>query len=225
MRLILTILLTLFLCVPVAARDEAAELVQTNRLLRAEFELAKSQQLYFLFDLPAASIQFRVSGVTVAELPILELRSWGRPTDGLAYTLTKRTASKEPKREQIAIPDGKEEPKPAAPLPPPKPGEPPRAPELQALEIADMPTEYDLRLDDGTLLAIRSALPATAGFKEKFRHYLGRYTWYISRSLLSISHHRQGNAYNEMLLTLPAREARMLYWSFQEGGRCLVRWP
>jgi hypothetical protein len=28
-----------------------------------------------------------------------------------------------------------------------------------------------------------------------------------------------------MRLTLPAREARMLYWSFQEGGRCLVRWP
>ena len=224
MRLFLTIFFSLLLWVPSATADELAELVQTNRLLQAEYELAKSQKLYFIFDLQAAQILFKVSGVSVAKLPILSLRSWGRPPDGIAYTLEKRTARKEPTREQIAIPDGKEEPKPATP-PPAKPGEAPKAPELQALEIADMPTEYDLRLDDGTLLAIRSTLPATAGFKEKFRHYLDRYSWYISRSLLSISHHRQGTEYNEMLLTLPEREARMLYWSFQEGGRCLVRWP
>ena len=225
MRLISAILLTFLLCVPVAAADEVAELAQTNRLLQAEFELAKSQQLYFIFDLQTSRILFKVSGVTVADLPILSLRSWGRPADGLAYTLTSRTARKEPEREQIAIPDGKEEEKPATPTAPPKPGEAPKAPEVQALEIADMPTEYTLQLNDGTLLTVRSTLGENAGIKEKFRYYYEKYSWFISRPLISIWQHRHGNTYNEMLLTLPEREARMLYWSFQEGGRCLVHWP
>jgi hypothetical protein len=106
-----------------------------------------------------------------------------------------------------------------------KPGEVPKAPELQALEIADMPTEYVLKLDDGTLLTVRSTLPEQADYKEKIRYYTDKYSWYITRPLISLSQHRQGNTYNEMLLTLPEREARMLYWSFQEGARCLVHWP
>jgi len=222
MRFIAALLLTFLLWMPAAA-DELAELAQTNRLLQAEYELAKSEQLYFIFDLQASQILFKVSGVAVARLPILSLRSWGRPADGIAYTLKKRSARKEPEREQIAIPDGKEEAKPQ-PVPP-KPGEPPKAPEVQALEITDMPTEYVLELNDGTLLTVRATLAEDADFKEKLRHYLDKYSWFVTRPLISISHHRQGNAYNEMLLTLPAREARMLYWSFQEGGRCLVRWP
>lgn len=225
MRLLLTIFLTLLLWVPVASADELAELAQTNRLLQAEYELAKSQKLYFIFDLQASQILYKVSGVTVAKLPILALRSWGRPADGIAYTLIKRTARKEPEREKIAIPDGKEEEKPNPAPVPPKPGDPPKAPEVQALEITDMPTEYTLQLDDGTLLTVRSTLSETATFKEKFQNNVDKYSWFITRPLISISHHRQGTEYNEMLLTLPEREARMLYWSFQEGGRCLVHWP
>lgn len=225
MRLFLTFCLFLLLWVPGAAADELAELAQTNRLLQAEYELAKSQKLYFIFDLQASQILYRVSGVTVATLPILSLRSWGRPADGIAYTLSKRTARKEPEREQIVIPDGKEEEAPKPPPTPPKPGEAPKAPELQALEIDDMPTEYTLQLDDGTLLSVRSTLPEKAGIKEKLRYYYDKYSWFVTRPLISISHHRQGTAYNEMRLTLPEREARMLYWSFQEGGRCLVHWP
>jgi hypothetical protein len=225
MRPFLIIFLSLLLWVPVANADELAELAQTNRLLQAEYELAKSQKLYFIFDLPADKILFRVSGLTVAELPILSRRSWGRPSDGIAYTLSKRIASKEPEREKIAIPDGKEEDKPKPPPAPPKPGEPPKAPDVQALEITDMPSDYDLQLDDGTLLTIRTTLLETADFKTKLKYNFDKYSWYISRSLISISHHRQGTEYNETLLTLPEREARMLYWSFQEGGRCLIRWP
>ena len=224
MRLLLTMFLTLLLWVPAAAADELAELAQTNRLLQAEYELAKSQQLYFIFDLQASEILYRVSGVTVARLPILSLRSWGRPNDGIAYTLSKRSARKEPKRDQVVIPDGKEEAAPATP-PPPKPGEAPKAPELQALEITDMPTEYVLELNDGTLLSVRSTLAEDADFQGKLHYYWDSYSWYITRPLKSITQHRQGGTYNEMRLTLPAREARMLYWSFQEGGRCLVRWP
>jgi hypothetical protein len=223
MRLLLTIVLTLLCWVPLAVADETVEPAQTNRLLQAEYESAKSEQLYFIFDLPAAQILFKVSGVTVAILPILALRSWGRPADGIAYTLSKRSARTEPQREQIVIPDGSEPEKTASP--PPKPDEPPKAPEVQALEITDMPTDYVLELNDGTLLSVRSTLPEDAGFQGKLQYYWDSYSWYITRPLKSIAQHRQGSTYNEMRLILPDREARMLYWSFQEGGRCLVRWP
>jgi hypothetical protein len=225
MRALLTAFLLLLLWVPLAAGDELADLTQTNRLLQAEYELAKSQKLYFVFDLKASRILFKASGITLAEAPILSLRSWGRPADGLTYTLAKRTAGKEPEREKIAIPDGKEPEKPVTPPPSPKPGEDPKRPSVQALEITDMPTEYVLELDDGTLLTIRAPLPADVDFKGKLRYYLDKYSWYIDRPLNSIWHHRQGTTYNEMLLTLPEREARMLYWSFQVGSSCLVHWP
>ncbi len=222
MRVLLAVLLFLTLWVPGALGEELADLAQTNRLLQAELELAQSQKLYFIFDLPASRILFRASGITLAEAPILALHNWGRPADGLTYTLSKRTARKEPEREKIVIPDGKEAETPATPAPAPKPGE---APKIQALELNDMPTEYTLELDDGTLLTVRSPLPENVDFKEKFRYLREKYGWYVDRSLKSIWHHRQGTTYNEMLLTLPEREARMLYWSFQVGGRCLVHWP
>ena len=148
-----------------ASADELAELAQTNRLLQAEFELAKSQKLYFIFDLPALDPlpgQRCHGGQAADPLPA----QLGRPADGIAYTLIKRTARKEPVREQICHPRWQGGGKPAAPAPPPKPGEAPRAPEVQALEITDMPTEYTLQLDDGTLLTVRSTLAEHANSKK-----------------------------------------------------------
>jgi hypothetical protein len=220
MRFLLTLLLALGLCGPATA-DETVDLQQSNRLLQAEYELAKSQKLYFFIDLPAHRIQFRASGITLAELPILSLRSWGRPADGLAYTLAKKSAKNEPVREQVLIP-GKEPEKPAQPVI--EAGKPPAPPPLQALEIADMPTDYVLQLDDGTLLTVHAKLEET-DLWARVRQRAVRLGWFITRPLISVWQHHHGNTYNEMLLTLPEREARMLYWSFQEGARCLVRWP
>jgi hypothetical protein len=224
MRHLLTILLTLLLCGPVAAGDDTADLLQTNRLLQAEFDLAKSQKLYFFIDLPASRILFRASGVTLAELPILSLRSWGRPADGTAYTLASKTARKEPLREQVLIPPapGKEPGQSAEPVIEAR--KPTEAPPLQALEITDMPTDYVLELNDGTRLTVHADL-AEAGFFTRWRWKLVRFSWYLTRPMMSVWHHLQGRAYNEMLLILPERETRMLYWSFEEDARCLVRWP
>jgi len=223
MRLLLTTLLAVLLSGPAVAAEELAELAQTNRLLQAEYDLAKSQQLYFFIDLQAHRIFFRTSGVTLVELPILSLRSWGRPADGIAYTLARKTAREEPVREQVLIPPapGKEPEKPAEPVIEAKK---PQAPALQALEIADMPTEYVLQLDDGTLLTVHAELNET-NILTKLRWKAVRASWFLTRPLISVWHRWHGSPYNEMSLTLSEREARMLYWSFQEGARCLVRWP
>jgi hypothetical protein len=111
-----------------------------------------------------------------------------------------------------------------------KPAEPeiaadkPKAPVVQALEIADMPTEYQLQLDDGTLLTVRSRLEESTLWS-RVRQRAARLGWIFTRPLISVWKHWHGTPYNEMLLTLPEREARMLYWSFQVEARCLVRWP
>jgi len=219
MRVLLGILLALLPCSTMAA-DDIADLTQTNRLLQAEYELASSQRLYFLIDLPAYRIQFRASGTTLVELPILSLRSWGRPADGIAYTLAEKTARKEPEREQVLIP-GREPEKPAEPVIEAKK---PAGPVVQALEIGDMPTDYVLKLDDGTLLTVHARFEEAGGLAN-WRQTITRLGWFVTRPLISVWHHWRGNTYNEMLLILPEREARMLYWSFQKGSRCLVRWP
>jgi len=223
MRFFLTILLVLLLGSPVAAADETADLAQTNRLLQAEYELAKSQQLYFFIDLQTHRIFFRTSGVTLAELPDPLPAQLGAPADGIAYTLAKKTAREEPVREQVLIPPapGKEPEKPAEPV---LEAKKPTGPVVQALEIADMPTEYVLQLDDDTLLTVH-AERSEADTLTKLRWKAVRSSWFLTRPLISVWHRWHGSTYNEMSLTLPEREARMLYWSFQEGARCLVRWP
>jgi len=224
MRHLLLILLALLLCGPVAAGDDTVDLLQTNRLLQAEFDLAKSQHLYFFIDLPESRIYFRASGITLAELPVLTVRSWGRPADGIAYTLASKTARREPAREQVLIPPpaGKEPEKSETPVIEAR--KPAEGPAVQALEIADMPTDYVLELNDGTLLTVHADL-AEAGFFTRLRWKAVRFSWYLTRPLISVWHHLQGRSYNEMLLILPERETRMLYWSFEEDARCLVRWP
>lgn len=223
MRFVLSVLLLLLLFGTARATDDAASLLQSNRLLGAEFDLAKTQQLYFVIDLPDKHIFFRTSGVTLAELPILSLSIWGRPADGITYTLAKKTARQEPVREQVLIPPapGKEPEKPVEPVI--ESGKP-AAPALQALEIADMPTDYVLQLDDGTLLAVHAKLEE-AGFLARMRQKIAHAFWFLARPLISVWHRVHGSSYNEVLLILPEKETRMLYWSFQEGAHCLVRWP
>ncbi len=70
----------------------------------------------------------------------------------------------------------------------------PKAPELQALEIADMPTEYVLQLDDGTLLTVPFGAWGDASMSRKnFDTTLDRYSWFITRPLISVWQHRHGN--------------------------------
>jgi hypothetical protein len=220
-------LLLLLLLTGLPARaDERAALEATNRQLKSELELAKKQQLYFVFDLPERKVLFKTSGIPVATLAAVDLRLWGRPGGDQLRTLAGKVADKPPKRESVVITPAEGEAKPAEPAPPEAPpakkGEPKKI-ELQALEIDDMPVSYTLHLSDGLLVTVRPA--AEGSFRSKLAATADKVYWYLSRPLISDWLYLRKQTYNEILLVLPPKEARMLYWSFTEGAPCLIRWP
>jgi hypothetical protein len=190
---------------PVRAADPAA-LEESSRLLKAEYQLAQKEQLYFLFDLPGRQVQVKVSGVVLARFTIQKLQRRGVPGQGGVHTLAGRRALSAPQRVAIG-PQAKQK----------KSG----TFELQALEIHDMPSAYRLLLDDGSVLAIT---PEGEGFWGQAAAWPRELFWRLSRPFISGWHSLRRKPYTELRLTLTAHDARRLYWSFQEGMPCLIAW-
>ncbi len=216
MRKILLLLpLLLPALAPACLATEAAvlpSLAASNRLLQAELELARTKQLYFFCDTAQGRLLFRVSGATVAELAIAEVRQWGvRPADGRRTVLSKQ-ASSSPEREKIgpAAEAPKEAKKESGPF------------QLKALEIDDMPTSFQVLLDDGLRLNVRSR---PAGKTGRLREKVGLALWYLRRPLISDWYFLRGKPYTELLLVLPPRDAQRLYWSLAEGSPFLIAAP
>lgn len=222
MRNLTFFLFALLLALPAAA-DELADLQLANQRLRSEFELARKKQIYFIFDFEQNQVLFRASGLTVARLPINEVRFWGQPPAEKTRTLALKEAKKAPEREKIKVEKEVAEAKAPTPPPPPAPEsgtaeEKPKKFELQALELDDMPTEYRLVFDDGMQVVVRSA-------REGLQGTLERLWWNVSRPLISDWLFTKGKTYTEVRLIMAEREARLLYWTFNLDAPCLLRRP
>jgi hypothetical protein len=220
LTLVAILLLGLVCAAPAADEVPLAALESANWLLKAELELAKSAQVYFDFDLAEKKVRFKSSGIAVAELPVSQLRIWGPSTGDKLRTLTGKESLVRPERESILIPGQEGE----------KPGEAKKEEgskeekkfDLQALELSDMPRTFRLRLDDATVITVR---PAPQGTLEWLLAKGLALYWHLSRPLISDWHFLHRKPYTEILLIMPAKDAQLLYWSFAEGTRCLIRWP
>jgi hypothetical protein len=177
---------------------DLATLEGINRLLRAEYQLAKKDQLYIVLDLPAGQVQIKASGVVLASLPVQQWQRHGELGLEGWRTLSARQAAAAPQRITID----------------PQAEKAPGKFKLQALEMDDMPSAYRLLLDDGSALVI---VPQAEG-------YWGQLAATLSRPLISGWHSLRRKPYTEVRLTLAAHDARRLYWSFQEGMPCLIAW-
>jgi hypothetical protein len=185
---------------PAWAADLAA-LEEANALLQAEYQLAKKEQLYFFFDLPARQVRIKASGVTLATLPAAQVQQRGQRGQAGLRSLRARQTSSPPQR--VAIDPGAVK----------KAGKF----ELQALELDDMPDAYRLLLDDGTILTVA---PRTEGFWGQLTEMTAQLRWRLICKWYSL----RGKPYTELRLTLAAPDARRLYWSFQEEMACLIAW-
>jgi len=213
-----SVILTLFclLFPAVAGADELEALESTNLRLRAEYDLAVKQKLYFVFDLPARQVQFKASGIAVAELPIQNVSIWGQLAgDKVRSVLTKRSLFT-PEREVLKIPPPAQSTKPETET---EPKAEPKKFELQALELADMPTSFQLLFDDGLVVSVK---PVPEEFLRRQAWTLGRWFWHLSRPLISDWNFIRKKTYTEILLTMPPKDAQLLYWSLADGSSCLL---
>lgn len=224
---ILFVLLLIFGVVVSSRADEVQQLQADNRLLQAELELARTGQLYMVFDLSEHQVQFKLSGVAATRLTLTDVRFWGPAPAEKVRLLLHKEEVKSAEREKIKVTSAEAEPPPVVTATPaevkPAGEEPPKTFALQALELDDMPAQYHLILDDGIRISVRSS--HDVGIIDFFRDKAERLWWYLSRPLVSLWQYFKGKTYTEVVLTLPRREAQLLYWSFSEGAPCLLRRP
>lgn len=215
---LILVLLCSVLCQGIAAADDLETLEATNRLLRAEYELASKSQLYFVFDLQAKKVQFKSSGMAIAELPLQRLSFWGPVSGDKVRTVAGKYSSKTPERDVLKVPSPEESDKPEAEAKAEVKSDPKKF-ELAALELSDMPTAFQVRFDDGLLVAVK---PAPEEFFRRIWWTLNKGFWYLSRPLITVWNFLHKRPYSEILLTMPPKDAQLLYWSLTDGSSCLL---
>ncbi|GAB4539463.1 MAG: hypothetical protein Fur0020_08360 [Thermodesulfovibrionia bacterium] len=203
------------LCIGFNAYSHALnDVYEEHELLKSELRLAKTKNLYFVFDLRDKRVLIKATGVSLKEMGIEGVRFWGMPLGSGVYILLKKSALMEPKRERIE--PKKEE------------GDDGKF-EIKALELSDMPKRYRLTLSRQTeqdrgdvLITIR---PAANGIVSNISSTLSLVGWYITRPIFTIWYHLKGRTFTSIYLTLQEEDARSIYWSFTEGAECLIYNP
>ena len=185
------------------------ELQKVNAQLQSEFELARSEKPYLLIDLQEHQLQLKVCGLALQTWQIVRFRLWGHPAAVPAVKLESKSSPDEPDRETQVV-NTAELVEDAAAKP------------LKALELADMPTVYRMRLENGTVISVR---PASIGRFGRLRDVYAIPAWYLSRPLISNWNFLHGSLYNELALSMSEQGARKLYWALSEGTPCLIRLP
>jgi len=182
---------------------------EEHQLLESELKLAKTPQLYFVFDLKKKEILIKSKGAILKELKIDTVRFWGQPVRPEPYTLIKKSTLLKPKREEIK---------------PKKPEETEGTEifDIKALELSDMPSSYRLTLKKGIVITIR---PTPEGIFSTIFNAVSRANWYLSRPLLTLWNYLMGKPFTAIYLTLQKEDARSLYWSFTEGAESIIYNP
>jgi hypothetical protein len=200
----------LFLCLFLARSVEAApppeldRLIRENDLLKSEHQLAKTPQVYVLFDLVEKKIFIKARGTVLKELSIDSLGIWGASIQVKPMTLLKKDALIEPERKEI---------KPA------KEGEETTS-ELQALQVGDMPARYRLSLDGNIWLYVRPRAEGTLSTLLNILSSLKSYL--IIRPMGTLWYVLRGGSFTEIVVYVSENDARSLYWTFQEGYGCVI---
>jgi hypothetical protein len=188
-----------------ATVHEADSLMKENSFLKSEHQLAGTSQLYFVFDLTGRRILIKAKGVVLRELRLESFTVWGAPIQPKPLTLLRKGAIVKPGRAEIKHRKEGEE----------------GTSELIVLQLEDMPTRYRLNFDDGIRLFVR---PKSTGFISTVFNLLASLKSYlVTRPLGTLWNGLCRENYTEVVVYLNEKEGSSLYWSFQEGFRCIIR--
>ncbi len=202
---IFAFLTLLSLSVHAASFPEADRLMKENSFLKSEHQLAETSQVYFVFDLTGRKIQIKAKGVVLKELPVESYTLWGAPIQPKPLTLLRKGAIIKPGRAEIK---------------PKKEGEEGTS-ELLALQLEDMPVRYRLNFDGGIRLFVR---PKSTGVTSTLLNVFASLKSYlVARPLGALWNGLRRENYTEVVIYLDEKDAKSLYWSFQEGFWCIIR--
>ncbi|MBI5143232.1 MAG: hypothetical protein HZA20_13740 [Nitrospirae bacterium] len=186
-----------------AVADELYDLRKENRILDAEFALAKKPSIYFVFDLDKSLAQFRARGVTHRELNIVKWSAWGRIPTLKALSLLRKEALVKPTiktGDSIADRAVKKD--------------------AEAQELKDMPVSYDLFFEDNVVMHVRGRME---GFKGRIADLWDSIYWRYSRAIITlVDQYRKNPSSTYIYLSMNPEEAQALYWAFQENFESFI---
>ncbi len=188
--------------------NEILDLSIENELLESELALARKAKVYFIFNLKDKKVYVRARGATLKELPIIKVRAWNLRVPSQPQALLKRSTLFKPKREDIK-PQEKET------------GSSGKF-EIDALELDDMPSRFNLILDDYVTITVRPTPRGVLSYLENIGDSL---FWYISRPLLTVWGFLGKKPYSSLYISMEKTDAQSLYWSFYEGSQCIIYNP
>jgi len=181
-----------------------------NKRIEAEFPLAKSPAFYFVISLESKQIDLKSRGLVFRKWTARRVRCWGKPVSSETTKLARKSALILPQR--TVIKPGEEE----APAKPAEPATKPGEFELEVLEIKDMPKEFTLELEDGTMISVVTKTKGLA----RFKRWVG---WHIGLPLKTIKLQRKKQSMTLIQLEFddPA-DGQAMYWALIEGMRGLI---
>ena len=210
MKLSLLLLLPLFFLLQPhpASPDELSDLQEENLFLKAELKLARSNRLYVVVDLPEGAVYLKAGGVTARRLPVDAWRLHGPVPVFKERRIAARETDSPPRRPEIKIGPADEKNKPQT-----------GSDSVNTLELDEMPVNFRLVLDDATALVVEPGEIGLGGTLHR--------AWGATRRTFALFYRkvRDQGPQTEILLTMPAMEARQFYWSLEENTAFLIRKP
>jgi len=189
----------------VTPASEEDRLVKKTSLWRSEYQLAKTPQIYLIFELLEKKILIKARGVVLKELPIESYTLWGALLQPKPLTLLSKSAIIKPKRTEVKPTQKIDEENPSA---------------LLALQVEDMPARYRLNIDGGIRLYVR---PKSDGvLLTIFNLFSSLKSYLFTRPFGILWNGLQGGNFTEIVICLREKDARSLYWAFQEGFSCII---
>ena len=206
MRLQLILLFIALIVSPAPASNDKEKYLRENRLLEEELTLARKPDIYFAFNLKEKMVYIKVRGIHLRELQINDFHCWGSPVSDNVYRLRKKSTFLKPGREMI------------------KPGESKKKDhfEIEALELADMPSRYTLVFDGGMKIWVR---PSTEGIASGIGNIFYPSMRFFIRPILMLWYTLRGKPYTAIDMVLDKNDARAVYWSLSEGSGAIIYSP
>jgi hypothetical protein len=206
----LQLLLLLFIYAVSAEAASPADQDRTpgkNALWQSEYLLARTPQIYLIFDLSEKKVLIKAKGLVLRELPIESYSVWGTPVQPKLLPLISKSALLKPKRAELK-PAQKDEN---------------NSPVLQALQVEDMPARYRLNFAGGIRIYVRpeseGALLSLANLFSSLKSHL------FIRPIGFLWNKLSGENFIEIAVYLKEKDAKSLYWAFQEGFTCIIWRP
>lgn len=205
MRLLLYTVLISFLSLEVNASpiSDTKRLLKENLFLNSEYNLAKTSQIYVIFNFVEKKVLIKAKGLVLKEYPILSYERWGYQIIPRPLKLTKKGGLISLGRKKIV---------------PSKDGTNIHL-DQDFLEVNDMPSRYKLKWDGSIWIFVR---PKSENIFPKILNILSILKSYIIRPMDSLIYALTGKRYTEIEIYLKEIDSKSLFWSLQEGYQSII---